>query len=152
MSVDGAACRVAGSPVGTSAVHSFHVRRHGQPQRVVVPSLEVSRGDVLQHQLVQAQFCHQLLRLGVLQLKFLQPPRLLYLQVAIPPTPAGILLLGNADFSVGRRVFIPFPTATSACRSGLTICSNACLFHRAMQGSSHTSFSNIGWYRICRAL
>lgn len=52
----------------------------------------ISRGDVLQHQLLQAQFRHQTLQLRVLLLQFLQPPRLVHLQPAVlfPPTIAGL--------------------------------------------------------------
>ena len=41
-----------------------------------VPGLEVSRGDVLQHELVQAQLSYQTLQLRVLLFQLLQPSRL----------------------------------------------------------------------------
>jgi adenylate cyclase len=50
-------------------------------------------------------------------------------------------------------VIFPFATATSTCRSRLTICSGVCFFPRAIPGSSHTSFSDdYRWYKIRRAL
>jgi len=48
-------------------------------------------------------------------------------------------------------VVFPFATATSICRSRLTICSGVCFFPRAIPGSAHTSLSHIRWYKICRA-
>src|SRR5258708_39608915 len=52
VSVDSVACRVAVSPPGTPAARSSHAfAAHGSPHNAVVQGLEVSRGDVLQHQL-----------------------------------------------------------------------------------------------------
>jgi|GEM_PF-2239253 len=65
-------CRVAASPPGTPAARSSHdPDEHDSPHSAVVPGLEVSRGDVLQHQLLQAQLTHQPLQLGVFLLQFL---------------------------------------------------------------------------------
>jgi hypothetical protein len=58
----------------------------------------ISRGDVLQHQLVQAQFGDQSLQLRVLLLQFLQAPRLVYLQTAVFLTPPEVGLLRNTGF------------------------------------------------------
>jgi hypothetical protein len=46
---------------------------HEPPYSVVAQGLEVSRGDVFQHQLLQAQLRDQTLQLRVLLLKLLQP-------------------------------------------------------------------------------
>jgi len=98
MSAGSAACRVADSPVGTLVAHSFHARKHGPPHRAVVQGLEVSRGDVLQHQLVQAKVRYQPLQLRVFLLKLLEPSRLIHLQPAILLAPAVVRLLCNQSF------------------------------------------------------
>jgi hypothetical protein len=55
---------------------------HDSPHIVVAQGLEVSRGDVLQHQRVQAQLSHQPLQLRVLLFKFLQTQPLSHLKAA----------------------------------------------------------------------
>jgi hypothetical protein len=60
VSAGSAACRVADSPVGTPFAHSSHaLQEHELPHNAVVPGLEVSRGNVLQHKLVETQFRNQ---------------------------------------------------------------------------------------------
>ena len=68
------------------------------PHNAVVQGLEVSRGDVLQHQLLQAQLRHQSLQLRVLLLQLLQPACLVHLQPAILLAPSVVRLLHNLHF------------------------------------------------------
>src|SRR5277367_5873410 len=99
VSAGSVACRVVDSPVGTLAAHSCHaLGSHGSPHNAAVPGLEVSRGDVLQHQLIQAQLCHQPLQLRVLLLQILQPPCLVHPQTAILFTPPEVGLLHDSRF------------------------------------------------------
>jgi hypothetical protein len=49
---------VAGSPNGTPAAHSCLVPAHDPLHSAVVQGLEISRGDVLQHQLLKAQLTY----------------------------------------------------------------------------------------------
>jgi hypothetical protein len=135
VSVDNVACPLAGLPVGT----------HG------AQGLEVSLRDVLQHQLVQAQLSHQPLQLRVLLLQLLQTPSLIHLQPAELLAPAVVGLLRDQRLLLACAVVFPFATATSICRSKLTICSGLCLFPRAIQGSSHTSLSHRLWYKSSQA-
>src|ERR1700722_658824 len=78
---------------GTHVAHSRHAHKRGSPHSAVARGLEVSRGDVLQHQIIQAQVRHQTLQLPVLLLKLLHPLRLVDLQPAILLAPAEICLL-----------------------------------------------------------
>jgi hypothetical protein len=97
---------------------------HDSPHIVVAQGLEVSRGDVLQHQRVQAQLSHQPLQLRVLLFKFLQTQPLSHLKAAklLASAIAGLLCsVINASLLACTVVF-PFATATSICRSRLTIC------------------------------
>src|SRR5277367_2217573 len=99
VSAGSVACRVVDSPVGTLAAHSCHaLDSHGSPHNAAVPGLEVSRGDVLQHQLIQAQLCYQPLQLRVLLLQLLQPPGLVQPQTAILFTPPELGLLHDSRF------------------------------------------------------
>src|SRR5271170_2079838 len=99
VSAGSVACRVVDSPVGTLDARSCHaLDSHGSPHNAAVPGLEVSRGDVLQHQLVQAQLCHQPLQLRVLLLQLLQPPGLVHPQTAILFTPPELGLLHDSRF------------------------------------------------------
>jgi len=80
VSAGSAAYRVAAAPPGTPAAHSCHApRTHGSPHNAVVQGLEVSRNDVLQHKLLQAQLRDQPFQFRVLLLQLLQPPRLVHL-------------------------------------------------------------------------
>jgi hypothetical protein len=56
---------VATSPVGTPSAHSCLVVAHDPPHDGVVQGLKVSRGDVLQHQLLQAQLGYQTFQLRI---------------------------------------------------------------------------------------
>ena len=104
----------------------------------------ISRGDVLQHQLLQAQLTYQTLQLRVLLLQFLQPPA---------PGPPATRRTPCANGSTSARlippsrqatdVVFPFATATSICRNKLTICSAVCFFPFAILRSSHTSLSHL---------
>src|SRR5277367_2707798 len=99
VSAGSVACRVVDSPVSTLDARSCHaLDSHGSPHNAAVPGLEVSRGDVLQHQLIQAQLCHQPLRLRVLLLQILQPPGLVHPQTAILFTPPELGLLHDSRF------------------------------------------------------
>jgi hypothetical protein len=69
--------RVADSPVGTPTARSCPVAEHDLPHSAVVQGLEVSRGDVIQHQLLQAQLTHQTVSLRFLLLQLFQAPRLI---------------------------------------------------------------------------
>src|SRR5277367_3508002 len=53
----------------------------------------ISRGEVLQHQLVQTQLRNQTFQFAVLLLQFLETSRLIYLQAAVllPPSEVGLL-------------------------------------------------------------
>jgi hypothetical protein len=96
MQPDNVAPCVAGSPNSRPAAQSCLIPAHDPLHSLVVQGLEVSRGDVLQHQLLQAQLTHQLLQLGVLLLQFLQPSRLIYLQAAVLFSRAIVRLLGDS--------------------------------------------------------
>src|SRR5271170_2451416 len=99
VSAGSVACRVVDSPVGTLDARSCHaLDSHGSPHNAAVPGLEVSRGDVLQHQLIQAQLCYQPLQLRVLLLQILQPPGLVHPQTAILFTPPELGLLHDSRF------------------------------------------------------
>src|SRR5271156_2942676 len=99
VSAGSVACRVVDSPVGTLDARSCHaLDSHGSPHNAAVPGLEVSRGDVLQHQLIQAQLCYQPLQLRVLLLQILQPPGLVHPQTAILFTPPEVGLLHDSRF------------------------------------------------------
>src|SRR5271170_640470 len=99
VSAGSVACRVVDSPVGTLDARSCHaLDSHGSPHNAAVPGLEVSRGDVLQHQLIQAQLCYQPLQLRVLLLQLLQPPGLVHPQTAILFTPPEVGLLHDSRF------------------------------------------------------
>src|SRR5271155_1135483 len=99
VSAGSVACRVVDSPVGTHDARSCHaLDSHGSPHNAAVPGLEVSRGDVLQHQLIQAQLCYQPLQLRVLLLQLLQPPGLVHPQTAILFTPPEVGLLHDSRF------------------------------------------------------
>ena len=63
------ACRVAGEPVGTHDAHLPLVAGHVPQRYGADPGLEVSPGDVLKYLLVQTEFSHQTLQLGVLLLQ-----------------------------------------------------------------------------------
>ena len=52
----------------------------------------ISRSDVLQHQLLQAQLTHQPLQLRVLLLQFFEPPRLVHLQATVLFAPSVVRL------------------------------------------------------------
>lgn len=59
------------------------------------------------------------------------------------------------DPKSGNNYMVTVHTRTArstTCRWRLTICSGVCFFPRAIQGSSHTSFSLINWYKKRRAL
>ena len=53
----------------------------------------ISRGEVLQHKVIQAQVRHQTLQLRVLLLQLFQPLRLVYLQATVLLTPTEVRLL-----------------------------------------------------------
>ena len=71
---------------------------HGLQRCVVAQGLEVSRGEVLQHKVVQAQVRNQTLQLRVLLLQLLQPLRLVYLQPAVLLAPTEVRLLYDPGF------------------------------------------------------
>jgi hypothetical protein len=68
--------QLASSPLTNAMLFPRMAHRHN----AAVPGLEVSRGDVLQHHLVQAQLSYQTLQLRVLLLQLFQPPRPVHLQ------------------------------------------------------------------------
>ena len=62
-----ATCRVADSPDGTPNAHPVHFSAaHATLPDGVAQGLKVSRGYVIQHQLLQSQLTHQTLQLHVL--------------------------------------------------------------------------------------
>src|SRR5271169_441249 len=108
VSAGSVACRVVDSPVGTLDARSCHaLPAHGSPHNAAVPGLEVSRGDVLQHQLVQAQLSYQTLQLRVLLLQLFQPSRLVDLQTAKLLAPAVVSLFRDPHFLAGLRRQLP---------------------------------------------
>jgi hypothetical protein len=104
VSADSVACRVAVSPHGTPAARSSHaLAAHGSPHNAVVQGLEVSRGDILQHQLLQAQLRYLPLQLRVLLLQILQPSSLFHLQPAVLLAPTVIGLLDDLSLLAGLQ-------------------------------------------------
>jgi hypothetical protein len=76
------------------------VLAHDLPHNAAVQGLDVSRGDVLQHQLLQAQLTHQSLQLAVLLLQLLQTPSLVHLQPTVLLAPPVVRLLSFSADSV----------------------------------------------------
>ena len=66
--------------------------------------LEVSLCHVLEDLLLEPQFCHQLLELGILLLQLLEPLGLLQLQPAVLLASAVVGLLGSARLPRIRRL------------------------------------------------
>jgi Protein of unknown function (DUF4011) len=87
----------------TPLAHAVRFAPHGPPHSAVVQGLEVSRGDVLQHQLLQTQLRDQTLQLRVLLLQFLQPSSLIHLQTAKLLAPTVIGLFDDFSFLAGLR-------------------------------------------------
>jgi hypothetical protein len=58
----------------------------------------ISRDEVLQHKVVQAQIRHPTFQLPVLLLQFLQAPRLVHLQATVLLTPSEVRLLHDPGF------------------------------------------------------
>src|SRR5581483_1425057 len=111
-SAGSAACRVVDSPSGTPNALSCHASvAHEIPHDAVVQGLEVSRGNVLQHQLFKTQFTDQTLQLAVLLLEFLQPSSLIHLQTTVFLAPtvvalfcdSGILASQSGDETILER-------------------------------------------------
>jgi hypothetical protein len=133
-------------------VHSCLGPAHDPPHSAVVQDLEVSRGDVLQHQLLRAQLTHQTLQLRVLLLQLLQPRAW---STCKPPHSFRNRWYVCSVMPFSRHAIgVPFPfaTATPICDSKLTICSGICFFPRAISGSFCSSFSHHNWYKKNRAL
>ena len=104
VSAGNVACRVVDSPVGTHAAHSCHaLDSHGSPHNAAVPGLEVSRGDVLQHQLIQSLLCHQPLQFGGLLFQLLQPPCLVHLECPAQFVPVEVRQTGTRGAEDGAR-------------------------------------------------
>jgi hypothetical protein len=107
-SVGSVACRVAVLPHGTPAARlSRALAAHGSPHNTLVQRLEVSPGDVLQHQILQAQLRYQPLQLRVLLLQILQPSSLIHLHPALLLAPTVIGLLHNLHFLTSLRKRLP---------------------------------------------
>jgi len=81
----------------------------------------------------------------------------------VEPQPSSRLLLlrnlrpfataDSLDPILAHSPVVPFDTATSTCRSRLTICSGVCFFPpRAIQRFFRISFSHLNWYKKRRAL
>src|ERR1017187_1060087 len=66
--------------------------------------------------------------------------------------PPIIHLLRDSASRQAIGVVFPFATATSICRSRLTIRSGVCFFPRAIPRLHRSSFSHLIWYKKCRAL
>src|SRR5271155_5757907 len=110
VSAGSVACRVVDSPVGTLDARSCHaLDSHGSPHNAAVPGLEVSRGDVLQHQLIQAQLCYQPLQLRVL---LLPAP-----SAAVPGPPANRHTLYATGSRSAPRFPLPYTLVASSFRS-----------------------------------
>jgi hypothetical protein len=69
--------------------------------------LEVSRGDVLQHQLLQAQLTDQPLQLRVLRLQLLQPSSLIHLQATVLFAPSIKRLLRDLSLFTRQNSRLP---------------------------------------------
>ena len=80
---------------------------HGLLRSVVAQGLEVSRGEVLQHKVIQAQVRYQALQLGVLLLQFLQPLRLVHLQPTVLLAPTEVRLLNDTGFLTSQSSRLP---------------------------------------------
>lgn len=97
-------------PACPPLAHAMPLTRIADPHSVVAPGLEASRGDVLQHRLLQAQLIHQSVQLGVFLLQLLQPPRLIYLHPAIFLAPTIVRPLHDTGFlaRLGRHLSVGY--------------------------------------------
>jgi hypothetical protein len=99
------------SPVGTHAACLFHACRHGPTHNALAPGLEVSRGDVLQRQLIQAQLRQRPLQLCVFLLRLFEPPRLDHLKSAV------FLASSASGLFCDRSLFTGLSSGLFVCRS-----------------------------------
>jgi hypothetical protein len=146
VSVDSAAYRVAGSPAGTPRARSSPAPEHDPPPSVSAQGLEVSRGDVLQDQLLQAQLTYQPLQLRVLRLKLLQPSRLVHPKTAVLFAPAIVALLRDFGLFTGQRCRLALRHCHFDLRSRFTTCS-AVYFFLPIPSSLRLSLSHRNWYK-----
>src|SRR5581483_1511421 len=151
-SAGSAACRVVDSPSGTPNALSCHASvAHEIPHDAVVQGLEVSRGDVLQHQLFKTQFTDQTLQLAVLLLEFLQPSSLIHLQATVFLAPTVVALFCDSGILASQRRRLPI------CYGYLDLTEQIHnLIRLVLLSSSHTlslsSLSQLHWHNSSRAL
>jgi hypothetical protein len=71
------------APTGTPGARSCRACKHDPPQHGVVQGLEVSRDQIFQNQIIQAQIRNQPLQPGIFLLKIFQPSCLIDLQATV---------------------------------------------------------------------